>query len=408
MTVAWIDVCSACGERGAHAPTCTELDAVLCDVDTFVRQYVVFPSDAQSLAVALWVAHAHAIEAADVTAYLEITSPSKRSGKTRLLEILELLAPRPLRTANISDAALFRIIDEARPTVLLDEADAIFGPKSDREDLRALLNAGYRRGAEVVRCEANGKAQIVRRFDAFAAKAIAAIGTLPDTVSDRSIPIRLQRRAPGEHVQRFRYREAAAAAQPLRQRLAGWAEISSDGLRDARPELPDELNDRAQDGWEPLLAIADAAGGAWSTMARAAAVSLHGEHDDADRGAAILHDIASVFDAVDTDRLSSAALVDALNALEESPWGGWPLEPRGLARLLKPYDVKPRRAIRLKDGSTPHGYMRSDFGDLWVRYLTPLQRATNATEATPQVAPTSVVAGVAEVAHFPTDERNPR
>jgi hypothetical protein len=358
----------------------------------------VFASEAQAVAVALWIAHSHAIEAADATLYLQITSPAKRSGKTRLLEVLELLVPRPLRTANISDAALFRIIDEARPVILLDEADAIFGPKSDREDLRALLNAGYRRGAEVVRCEANGKAQVVRRFDAFAAKAIAAIGELPETIADRSVSIGLQRRAPGETVERFRYREASAAAEPIRARLAAWAEGAIDALREARPELPDVLNDRAQDGWEPLFAIADTAGDVWPKVARAAAATLHVDADDWDRSAAILRDLHVVFDAAGGDRLSSADAVAALNGLEESPWGGWPLQARGLARLLRPYGVHSTK-IRIGE-ATVRGYLRVDLDGAWSRYLTPRKSGTSGTSGTLQVAPTSGVPDVADVPDF--------
>jgi hypothetical protein len=372
-----------------------DLAEILADVMSEARRYVVFASDAQAVAVALWIAHAHAIEAADVTAYLDISSPAKRSGKTRLLEFLELVVPRPLRTANISDAALFRIIDEARPVILLDEADAIFGPKSDREDLRALLNAGYRRGSEVVRCEANGRAQVVRRFDAFAAKAIAAIGDLPETVADRSVPIRLQRRAPGESVERFRYREASAAAEPIRSRLAAWAANAVDALREARPELPDVLNDRAQDGWEPLLAIADAAGDVWPNVAREAAATLHVDTDDWDRSAAILRDLHVVFDAAGGDRLSSADAVAALNGLEESPWGGWPLQARGLARLLRPYGVHSTK-IRIGE-ATMRGYLRADLDGAWSRYLTPQKSGTRGTSGTAQVAPTSGVPDVADV-----------
>src|SRR4029077_18577129 len=105
-------------------------------------------SDAQADAVTLWAAHTHVSDAFGCTPYLAISSPEKRSGKTRLLEVLELLVHEPLPTANISDAALFRAISELGPTLLLDEVDAIFGPKArDREDLRGMLNAGYRRGA---------------------------------------------------------------------------------------------------------------------------------------------------------------------------------------------------------------------------------------------------------------------
>jgi hypothetical protein len=128
--------------------------ALLESVVAFVRRYVVL-SATQADATALWIAHTHAIPAAETTPYLQVTSAEKRSGKTRLLEVLELLVPRALLTVNISRAALFRVIEQEAPTLLLDEYDALFGFAANRrdEDLRALLNAGHRRGATVVRVE---------------------------------------------------------------------------------------------------------------------------------------------------------------------------------------------------------------------------------------------------------------
>lgn len=190
-----------------------------------------------------------------------MTSAEKRSGKTRLLEVLELLVREPLPTANISDAALFRAIADLQPTLLLDEVDAIFGPKArDREDLRGLLNAGYRRGA-VARRMGGPRMTTLEAFPVFCAKVFAAIGDLPDTIADRAIRIRLERRVREENVERFRRREAQELAEPLHQWLSSWAQHHIDQLSEARPDLPDELDDRAQDGWEPLLAIADLAGG---------------------------------------------------------------------------------------------------------------------------------------------------
>jgi hypothetical protein len=166
---------------------------LLDDVAAFVRRFVVV-SDMQADAIALWVAHTHAAEAAETTPYLVLTSAEKRSGKTRLLEVLELVVHEPLPTANISDAALFRAIKELGPTLLLDEVDAIFGGKArEREDLRGLLNAGYRRGA-VARRMGGAKMTTLEAFPVYCPKAFAAIGKLPDTIADRSIAIRLQPR----------------------------------------------------------------------------------------------------------------------------------------------------------------------------------------------------------------------
>jgi hypothetical protein len=402
-----VELCSVCGlERAGddgRCRGCAVLARLLEDVERFVRRYVVFASDAQPVALAVWIAHAHTIKAADCTAYLAITSPAKRSGKARLLELLELLVPSPLRTSNISDAALFRIIDEARPVILLDEADAIFGPKSDREDLRALLNAGYRRGAEVVRCEANGKAQVVRRFDAFSAKALAAIGDLPDTVSDRCIPIRLQRRAPSEPIERFRYREAALVAAPIREALAAWAEKAVADLRDARPELPDALNDRAQDGWEPLLAIADLAGGWWPEFARSAAIALHeavSDYVEEDLELLALRHVREAFAYhEDPEAMWTVDLLRALTARDDGPWAEWWGESlehdrtqgpaQRLRRLLMRFGVTPR-TVRIGD-ATRKGYRLTDLSDTAIRHLgiadtssqavTPLARAVTAVSA---------------------------
>jgi hypothetical protein len=191
--------------------------ALLDDVMTFALRFVAMTTH-QATATALWTAHAHAIEAAEATPYLAITSAEKRSGKSRLLETLGLVVPRALATANVSPAALFRVIAEETPTLLIDESDAIFGGNKERgEELRGLLNAGHRRGAEVVRMVGMGSTMKAERFPVFCAKAIAGIGALPDTIANRSIAIRLKRRRAGEPVERFRLREVAPVGAGLRR-----------------------------------------------------------------------------------------------------------------------------------------------------------------------------------------------
>jgi hypothetical protein len=238
----------------------------------FVRRFVVL-SDAQATAVALWVVHTHAF-GADASPYLAVTSAEKRSGKTRLLDVLELLVAEPWRVVMPSEAVVFRKIDADQPTLLLDEVDAIFGPKANgnAEGLRALLNAGNRRGTKVPRCV--GPSQTLVTFSVFCAKALAGIGELPDTIADRAIQIRLKRRGPSETIERFRRRDVEESAATLRESARSWGAERTEALALARPELPEELDDRAQDAWEPLLAIADAAGGSWPETSRAAALEL--------------------------------------------------------------------------------------------------------------------------------------
>jgi hypothetical protein len=357
--------------------------APLDALEEFIARYVVLTPD-QRIAVTLWTLHTQAIDAAETTPYLWFRSATKRAGKTRALEVVELVVCRPLMAANVSAAALFRSLgSDAPPTVLMDEVDAIFGPKANGdEDLRALLNAGYRRGAHVLRCVGDGSRQTVVEFPVFGAKALSGIGRLPDTIADRCLPIRMKRRARGERIERLRRREARAEADALRELCAAWTLENLDALAIARPDLPTELDDRAQDAYEPLVAIADLAGGEWPHRARKALVALRAQGDEEEATAAerILADCRAVFEERNVDRLATADLLEALRADEEAPWADWGgkgLTAHGLGRMLGEYGIR-SRTIRLPGGDTPKGYMRASFEDAWTRY-TPVSANQNAT-----------------------------
>jgi uncharacterized protein DUF3631 len=345
--------------------------AVLDDTAAFISRFVVLSEADQPVAGTLWLAHTHAIEAADTTPRLVISSPEKRSGKSRLFEVFEMLCARPLYTENISTAALFRMIHTSQVTVLIDESDAIFGPHArGNEELRALINTGHRRGGVVYRC--SGRDFEVVGFNAFGAVALAGLPGLPDTILDRSIVISMQRRRADERVERLRLRAATPQAHVLHDRLAVWAEANIERLRDASPDIPEGLDDRAADGWEPLLAIADLAGGTWADRARRAAMALNAaQHDEhVSRGARLLADIKQVFDMTTEDRITSEALSRALYERTDGPWDGRtgePLTRREIATLLRPYGIRPR-AMRF-GAKILRGYERAQFLDAWARYL---------------------------------------
>jgi Protein of unknown function (DUF3631) len=357
---------------------------LLDDLARFVRRFVVL-SETQTVAVALWIAHTHAVEAADTTPYLALTSAEKRSGKSRLLEVIELLVRSPLPTASISDAALYRAIDALSPTLLLDEADGIFGKRNahEREDLRRLLNAGWRRGA-VARRMGGARMTTLEEFPVFCPKAFAGIGDyLPDTLSDRAIWIRLERRTRDEPVERFRRREVVPEGEGLRARLADWLEPQVDHLRAARPALPEKLDDRAQDFWEPLLAIADLAGGEWPERARQVAVELStGEtREDDSLSARLLADIRTVFKRNKAQRFKTADLIEHLSKIEESPWGDWhgkPISAQALSKLLRPYRIK-TMPVKV-EGQTVRGYKVEQFSEAFYRVLG----VTRVTRVTPE------------------------
>jgi hypothetical protein len=338
----------------------------------FIRRYVALGED-QAILSALWILHTHALDAADTTPYLNIKSAEKRSGKTRLLEVHSLLVARPWFTGRVTSAVLVRKVADLTPTLMLDESDAAFkADKEYAEALRSILNAGFRRGGVASLCVGQGANLTYEDFPVYCPKAIAGIGKLPDTVADRAIPIELRRRRPSEKVERFRLRKVEPEAAPLRAETAAWADAHLEVLSTAEPELPDELDDRAQDIVEPLFAIADQAGGEWPQRAREAAVKLlAGEvrEDSESLGVRLLRDIRSVFEEEGADRLATGAILEKLHDVEEAPWGslrGEALDARGLARLLKPYGIKPEK---LREGDdTFRGYRQTLFEDAWARY----------------------------------------
>ncbi|HUN77407.1 MAG TPA: DUF3631 domain-containing protein [Solirubrobacteraceae bacterium] len=371
-------------------------------VGAFVGRFVVLPSEAARIALALYVLHTHAIDAAEATPYLLVLSPERQSGKTRLLEVAELLVRSPWRVAGASEAALFRRIERDRPSLLLDEIDAVFASSTERvEPLRCLLNAGNRHGASVSRVVAKGKSMEVVDFAVFCPKMLAGIDSskLPETLTDRSVTIKMQRRRDGERVERLRYRHASRDAEPIREALQSWATAAVEQLRDAEPELPDELGDRQADAWEPLLAIADHAGGEWPIRARAAAVELSApvEGEEVGRGAQLL---AVTREALgDCETISTADLLASINADDELPFGGWRdgkgLDARGLARLLRPYDIRPR-TVRIGE-TTAKGYTADGLRDVFARYLPGASQASPPTH--PEEPPTENPHEYSDVTH---------
>jgi hypothetical protein len=354
------------------APPPPSLAEALARIEQFVSRFVVLARREAFVAVVLWIAHTHTVAHAEATPYLAISSPVKQSGKTRLLECLVLLAHHCNGIVITPTAStIFRSL-EATPegTLLIDELDAVFRDRSDKyEEVRAVINAGHRRGATVPRSVPGPKnTWVVKQFPVFGPKALSGIGKLPDTVADRSIPILMLKRKRTEPVERFRQRTAREEAAPIVATLAEALAAQPPALE---ADIPPELADRAGDAWEPLLAIADAAGGVWPTRARRAAIVLQSSRDQDDSmGLRLLFDARAVFDAHGLERIFTADLIAALQADEEGPWSGEkaPFNPHRLARLLHPFGIESKQ---LRIGQTSlKGYEREAFVDSWDRYLT--------------------------------------
>jgi hypothetical protein len=341
-----------------------------------LTRFVHFSRTEHADAVALWTAHTHAgLERLGQSPILALTSAVKQSGKTRVLDVIEFLVRAPWRITRPSESVLFRKIDADHPTVLLDEIDAIFGDKTGTtEGIRSLFNSGNRRGTKVPRNVAQGKTFALVEFDVFCPKATAGIGGLPDTILDRAIVIPMQRRTRGEPIEKLRERAARALGTPLRDALAYHVGRLED-LTVADAALPPELDDRAQDGWEPLIAIADAAGGDWPARARRAAVAIFGSRSAADDnpGLRLLADCREVFEGTTEDFLPTAELRTALITLDQSAWAdirGREITPHYLGKLLRAFGIESKRSRPSGVGNPVHGYFRAYFRDAWDRYAS--------------------------------------
>ena len=384
-------------------------DALLTELSKTIGAYVIM-EPGQRDACALWAVHAHAHDLRDISPPLVVKAPAMRSGKTKLLETLERLVPRPLLVSGITAAFLERAIEAHRPTLLIDEYDALTSnDPALAEAARAQLNrSARRRGARVGKnVPLPGGGYESRLFSTWAPTVIAGIGKPPATIMDRAVPVDLKRKLSNEPVRPLRDRDGADLVV-LARKVARFVDDNAEMLRRIEPTPPLAVNnDRAKDMWEPLLAIADTAGGGWPRRAREAALGLcrtaEDEAADEDIRVTLLTDIRDIFarlpprdDAVhgagagrpaDGPRLLTKQLLDELIGLEERRWGAWgksrkPLTDTGLAGLLRPYRIR-SNTVRGEGSDRGKGYYLRSFEDAFSRYLPIPQPSTRDTVTSP-------------------------
>ena len=341
--------------------------AELLDGITDVLRRFAILSPPETHAIALWIVHTYAIEATSICPILIIKSAEKRCGKTVVMELLRNLVSRPLPASNITASALFRVIEKYQCVLLLDEADTFI---YNSEELRGILNSGYRRsGSYVIRTVGEDFEPVV--FNTFGPKAIAQIDMPPETIADRGIIVNMQRKKPNEKPERLRADRISSDFNDLRQKAVRWTRDNLAALTNCEPTLPDTLNDRAQDSWRPLLAIAETAGGEWRKRGLTSAIKLSEEKSELSKRTLLLGDIKNLFAQFNTVRMSSTDICAGLAAMEEHPWpefyNGQPITVRQLARMLEPFGIKPRQ-MKLGKINT-RGYEKEDFLDSFSRYL---------------------------------------
>jgi hypothetical protein len=355
------------------------------DLFDVMKEYIVIP-DNELTVLAVFVLHTHSFKTGSFASYLNVCSPEKGSGKTRVLLVQKPLVRNSLYTENISPAALARIVELEDGTMLVDEIDTVLGPKANkevRETMRGIMNSGYHKSGTYVRMVGVGTNMQPHKFSTFCPKVFAGLGldSLPDTTASRSIPIHI-RRARRSECKRFRPDGNGKPAKQLRERLeklrvraAHWAKRHAQEIADAEPDYPANFTDRQCDISEPLLAIASVLGDPWPAGMTTALTTIFNSlaAEDNSKGVLLLGHIRKVFLDKDTTRLHTEDLIAALCAIPEAPWPEWNkgknLNDRSLAKLLKGYGI---RSTTVRAPLPGKGYKVGDFYDACERYLKPV------------------------------------
>ncbi len=331
-------------------------------------------SDHAAITIALWVLAAHIIEATDIFPFLAINSPVKRCGKTTLLGILRELVPKPLSASNVTAASIYTAVEANCPTLIIDDFDTLIGSKPE---LRNILNAGHnRRFAWVMRVVA----KLERRYSVYSPKVIGLIGRLPDTIQDRSVVISMRRKLVTETVERFRQDKIEKFVE-LSRKCARWAKDNLEAIKASDPEAVAGINDRANDNWRILFAVADVCGADWGTKAREAALAIEPspaqqatlELREQPEHVRLLADCKKVYDETGAEELSAKNIIQGLCNLPESEWAEWkyrkPISERAFAELLgHHFKISSEKGGPRMDRMV---WKRKKFEPEWLAYVPP-------------------------------------
>lgn len=340
-------------------------------VEKYLATYVVITRQ-EILVIAAWVLASWLVEVWDRFPHLAVLSPEKRCGKTRLLTLLEWITKTPYNTPNASPAVVYRLIQNKRPTLLLDESQTLSRRGSETaEVLKELLNAGIDRGAKVLRC--GGKRfDKIEEFSIYSPKVIALIGELDGVLADRCLPVIMRRKTPEHTIERLNSRKVQPIAEELKSDLAIWAEENRSEVEEVYDKLdliPVE-NDRLAELLLPLQAVLTVVDDTRLPELEAYAKRLDQQEIETQTpGVRLLSACREIFTERKSDFIATGLLIGYLEQRDHEPWYRWhrgdPISKEALARLLRPFGIKPGHNTERKK----RGYHRYDFQDAWQRYL---------------------------------------
>jgi putative DNA primase/helicase len=371
-------------EQPWHEPV--DLGVLLSEMNARLHRHLIIDADV-SLVSLLWAVSSWVQEIATHHPILLTTSPTPGAGKSTLLGILRFITCRGRTVGHLTAPNIYRIVDEERPTLIVEEGDNILKDP----DIATLFNLGWTRDAVVPRqvyvdgnittrnFQVSGPKAIAMNPDKHTGKLNADIPTL-----ERSIVIHIKKKLPTEKVEPFNFKDDAEFVT-FRQKLARWAQDNMSVIEAARPVMPTGVDGRIENNWRIITAIADMAGGSFPKRARAALVRLT-PRDDYNASLRLLEAVYWLFVGIKPEtmpaqftvkrtRLASHFIVKHLNADKTGEWcefdgRGRPITQRGVARLLRPYGIHSETVHPTKKANqSPRGYKVEDFIDAFARYL---------------------------------------
>lgn len=353
------------------SPKAEDLSSVLDYMSNTISQHVIYQSEHYPNVIALWAVGSYLMDHWSRFPKLLIVSPERECGKTTALETIEAFVCNGKMASSITPAAIYRYLQKACPTLLIDEADLIM---KNNEELQAIVNAGHsRRGAiKILSVKTKSGEWEAKEMSLWCPQVIAGIGEFGDTLTSRSILIGLRRKGINELIIDLddTYFEANAS---YRNWLSGWSESLARDELSVVPDVPDGIGNRIRDNWLPLLKIAALAGGDWIEKANAAIQELEIKHKAESSKIGIsdlLLDLREILINFSGPEIRSSELLKQLLHNSESNWNtanqGRAINSKWLAKQLRPYSIAPRRR------SNANVYLLSDLHDAFKRYLPPV------------------------------------
>lgn len=336
-------------------------------IEAIFDKYVFLPEGGNT-AITLWIMGTYVFNSFRIFPNLSITSPERRCGKSSTLDLIEALANKSLLTSNITTAAIFRLVEKYQPTLIIDEADTFVSGRND--DMIGIINSGHAKNRAVI-IRNVGDNFDPKKFSTWSAKVFASIKSLPGTVMDRSIEVKLRRKTIHEVVDRLSVNFKDQCLE-IRSKLLKWGIDHQDDIRFAKVSLPRIENDRAMDNWHPLFCIAENLNRDWLDKCIKAYKVITFNRDEKTHQIQLLEDIAEIFEVTNYERIFTAELISHLIQMEERPWVSWlhgkPINANALAKILAGFEIYSSTLRR--DYNRKKGYKRSDFEDAFNRYLS--------------------------------------